>query len=348
MELNRKSYEGIAVFIAICSLIAAIVGIIIQLRAEKKRELTCNVLSSNELTSVSTVPGLTSRFTYNNKEVVHLWKISVSLVNSGSDTLIGQGPHTNLMSDRISFTFPDNAEILNLEVTYRDMEVTVTSTGPTEVSKQATSELGQANAEKQPNKFLLKFGQWRPGERVEVLLYVAALNSQPSNLVPSSPSRDIVDGNIVVRSLLSGNDQKKGAFIDRLPAAVRITVKVVLSLVCLIVAPFGMIMPKYTLDGLRWAIWKKKNLREYSKYVEGLSGISDFDRGLYAKKPFTLPKELWSDYPGDKPGIPATSITSLSDLPGAMGFSLVAIAAAIYVLTNVLDLLAAGWAHLAG
>jgi hypothetical protein len=342
---QRRGYEVVAILISVFSLGAAVIGVIYQARSEKKRELTCNVLASNELTSVSAVSGLTSRFTYKNKEVAHLWKITMSYANTGNDTLIGQGIHNNLMYDGISLEFPVGTEILSLETMDSDLPVTLElAQAPNAGQNQPTQDNSALN------KFKVRFEQWRPGERVRLSVFLASAEPKESPLLPTAPKRDIVDGNVVIKPPLTDTVQTNRSAMDGLPVALSIAVKVLLSLICGFIAILGLfIMPKDAFRYLLVALWKRKHLTEFSEFVNGLE-LTDEMKKRYISRPDRLPKATWDDYPHQKPraGIgkslgfdTATEILTL----GSGGF-LLGCASAIYVLSNIFDLYHFAVSHL--
>src|SRR5262249_15929780 len=135
-----------------------------------------------ELTAVSQVPGLTSNFMFQQKQVVHLWKVLLNCINSGTETLIGDGPHSTLIKESIAFEFPNDTEILNSEVVRSDLPLAV--------------------EQKKPYEITLKFSQWRPGEQASFSLFITSKNVQTSPLLPRTTTRDIVDGKILIKSSL--------------------------------------------------------------------------------------------------------------------------------------------------
>jgi hypothetical protein len=338
---QKKRYELLAVVIGVLTLAAALVSIVFQARAEKKRELTCNLTSNTELTSVSSVPGLASRFTYYNKPVAHLWKISLSYLNTGNDTLIGQGTHNNLMGDGILFAFPSDTEILNFEIINNDppVDVQIANHG----GADAVADQASAPA---LNMFKLRFQQWRSGERFNVDVYVAAEKPKGLPLLPAAPNRDIVDGTIVVRNSLADAGQTKLPAMDRLPTAVSVTVRFLLSMISILLAVFGLFfVPKGALNLWRMASWKRKHLTEFSAYIQGLANLPQETKDRYIKSPDVTPKDVWERYTGEKPKAGVKSVLLFSNISELASIGFVAmvlgLASAVYVIANILDLILA-------
>lgn len=338
---HKKSYELIAVAIGVLTLAAALVSIVFQARAEKKRELTCNLTSNTELTSVSSVPGLASRFTYYDKPVARLWKISLNYLNTGNDTLIGQGPHINLMGDGVLFAFPSDTEILNFEVINNDppVDVQIASRGGSDTVANQAGALA-------PNMFKLRFQQWRSGERFNVDIYVAAERPKGLPLLPAALSRDIVDGTIVVKNSLVDVGQTNRPTMDRLPAALSVAVKFLLSMISLALAIFGVFyVPKGALNLWRMASWKRKHLAEFAAYIKGLADLSEPMKERYITSPDIAPQSVWEGYPGEKPKAGVKSVLLFSNISELLSIGSVAmvlgLASAVYLFANILDLIRA-------
>ncbi len=277
MNIIKLFSERVNTFIALLSLIVALTVGVLQFRP-RTRELTCSVASSTELTSISQVPGLTSDFTYQQQKVTHLWKITLSYVNSGNETLVGEGQHSTLLKDSVLFSFPEDTEVLNFEVLNADLPVNVEH-GP-------------------PNSFRIKFSQWRPGEKINLSVYVTSPNSQRSPLIPTIATRDIVGGSVLITNPLNQISQPK-SLLDRLPAWFSVIVKLTVSLFCLVVAFIALyLFPKDVVQYLRRVIWKRWNSAKIQSFINGREDLQPAEKSKYVNQPELIPDELWQGFHG--------------------------------------------------
>lgn len=173
MRDNAKIVQWLGILIALVAMLATVLGLFFQFRP-KRRELTAQVSASDELTSVANIPGLTAQYTYMSKEVDHLWKVAVSFINTGDQTIVGEGPQKTLIHDAVVLAFPESTEILNIEEEAKDFPITV--------------------AKEDSDHFQLKFSQWRVGESVTLSFYVSSSKPIAAPLLPIVETRDIVDG----------------------------------------------------------------------------------------------------------------------------------------------------------
>ncbi len=84
------------------------------LRSENP-ELTVHVLASDELTALADIKYLSADYQYRGSKVANLWKVSLSIINSGNKTIIGEGTQKTLIRDGIYLSFPSETMILNIE-----------------------------------------------------------------------------------------------------------------------------------------------------------------------------------------------------------------------------------------
>jgi hypothetical protein len=321
VALPKKLWEGttIITIIAVFSLVVAIVSVVVQLRT-KTLKLNCNVLSSNELTSVSEVPGLSSQFTYNKKKVAHLWKVTLNYINSGNETLVGVGQHSSLIGDGLSFSFPSQTEILNYELISNDLPITIDQFPP--------------------NGFKVKFSQWKPDEKATISLYVTSSSAQTSPLIPSA-TRDIVGGTIIITNAIDSTDSKRRSLMDRLPIGFAILIKTILSLFCLLVFFLAFYFFPIGLIGLmRRRYWTKYHLSQFKTFLQSQSDLTDGAKKNYLKEPRTVPEDIWTKFQGHRyPREASPSFDILSEaIIFTAGFLLLGAILVIYVLTNILDL----------
>ncbi|HEX8634157.1 MAG TPA: hypothetical protein VF703_08415 [Pyrinomonadaceae bacterium] len=309
--------ERTSAILALISLIVAITFGVLQFRP-KTREITCSV-SSTELTSVSQVPGLSSAFTYQGINVAHLWKIDMYLVNSGNETLIGAGHHTSLLRDGLQFNFPESTKILNSEIYGSDFAAKAESVSP--------------------NTFLIKFEQWRSGEQIGISLYATSEMNQSSPLIPYLETRDVVDGNVIIRSVGTATNESISG-VNKLPPSLRLILKIFITLVTSLAAGMfiGFIFVVVVPDMHLW-YWKKVYFEKFRYYINTLE-ITDEDKQLVLSHPEKLRKDLWDKFEGKRwPNHPNPGFQSfLSILLVGLAVLVGLILALIYIVTILYDL----------
>ncbi len=98
------------------SFIIAVVGIVLSFfffsTGQSKPELTLQAISNDNLTIQPDITGLQGNYTYFREPVAHLWKVKISIVNTGNQTLVGEGSQSDVLGDKIDFQFPEGVEIL--------------------------------------------------------------------------------------------------------------------------------------------------------------------------------------------------------------------------------------------
>jgi hypothetical protein len=279
MDSPKRWHERANLWLTIGSLLIAVLSIWIQLRT-KTRELTCNIISSSELTAISQIPSLTSAFTYKGKPIVHLWKVSLLFVNSGNETLVAEGPHSTLVGDGITLGFTNQVDIVNVE--------------PSDNAHILKIEQPSTNT------FKLKFSQWLAEEKASIVLYIASSGDYSQPLMPVSISRDILDGRIIVRNASLTLSSKASSAIERFPAILRIPTKIVGAILGLFSITLGLLVPTISnWHFFRRSQWKRKYSGAFFLYLKSLSSLPH-SVDFYMRKPEMLPTEMWKDFKGEK------------------------------------------------
>lgn len=316
--LNFITEGRLNIFIALLSLIVAITFGIFQFRP-KLREITCNVTSSNELTSISQVPNLTSEFTYNQKKVTHLWKLTLVLINTGNETIVGEGQHSLLIKGGIYLGFPENTEILNIEPPDGNLPLTVEIV--------------------QPNIFVIKFPQWKQDERANLSIYVASQIEQQTPLLPQVMSRDIVDGSVLVTNNTNPISPPKN-LIERLPVWGQILIKVLLSFLCGIATILGFYaLPDDVITYIRFKRWRDRHGEGFNTFVNQQSDLSDERKEYYRRNPQLFPNDKLNTFTGNKPPKNYSYYSSIWTAILTLLLSLlVGSASTFYILSNLFEL----------
>lgn len=213
-ESTPRYYNWLMFAVALLAVIGTAMSIVLQVRS-KKAQLTVQISSAEELTSPKNVPDLVVTSSFRDKSVQRLWKIDLTIVNSGDRTLIGAGPQSNLIGTDISLRFSEWASILSGTIPSDDVNASV--------DKDA----------KEENKFHIKFDQWRSKEVLRLSFYVSAPEDKTQTPTILPGYRSIVDGDIVVKSVEDLTARQKQPLLDLLPPALAIPAKMVAVVSCL-------------------------------------------------------------------------------------------------------------------
>lgn len=189
-------------------LIAAVVLGLIAIQPDTT-ELTVEVISSEELTLPTTVEGLIGQYTYRNEEVEHLWKVRLDFTNTGTQSIIGQGPSSNLLYGDITFEFPSDTEILESEV--------------------ELDETGSVITISSGNTFKLNFDQLRRRETLIVSFFVSAEQIYEQFPYISVRGRPIIDGEVLITTSVEKKVEPRTSLLDRfnLPHALGVGIRLI-------------------------------------------------------------------------------------------------------------------------
>lgn len=266
-------------FTIVLGVVMLVIGLIAFIDTEKA-EVTAQVVTCDELTTYH--PELEAKFTYAGEEVAHLWKLGILFVNSGNKTLIGAGSQSNILSDGLNFVFPDNTRILRAEEGTDTFEGGIVQTNPSE--------------------FQIQFSQWRSDEYIIGSFYVAS--EQPLDVAPcpTAPSRDIIDGDIIIENLVDTGVEKETSLIDRMPTGIPMFGKIIgiLILAVCAVAWFILVVIGWK-PVLQLRKWKTLNLESFSNYLDEVEPpLSEKDKRMFKKRPYRLPEKLWANFKGKR------------------------------------------------
>jgi len=284
-----RSAGVIAIILATCGLVAALVFGILMVRP-KTTELTAQVLSGDELTLPPQVGRLVGHYTYDGKEVEHLWKIRVNFANTGDTTLVGTGPACNVLYRALLFEFPSATRILDIETPDSD-------------------QLGACVTAYDENEFKIEFEQWRKGENLVTSFFVASdiHDEQPPAL--SAIERQIVDGEVRVQTLLGQEGLPRRSYLTTSPfprplaASTRVVGLAFVGFMIFVGGWFLTTPYKY----IRRLRWRTRYLHQFEKYVSRSSEIDKDMKELYIRHPSLLEREHWSKFQGKRyPGDPIT------------------------------------------
>lgn len=311
-----KLYKGLMLVAALVGMFAAVWSVVLQFRP-KRAEVTVEIRSMEELTPPNKLPDLSATFNYKGQPVDRLWKITLTIVNSGDKTLVGEGTQKTLISDDVALVFPAGSRLLDLIVIRQDFPAIL-------LQKQ--------------NGISLKFTQWRKWEALTVSCFVT--NSQQNDPPTISPeARSIIDGDIIVRDLSNPTINPKKGLWDSIPPPIATPTKAVGSLSAAIwgglLFVFGLLLAR---DFVRTKTWNRKHQAQLRDFLTA-SAVEPSLSLVYLRSPNRIPKELWATYPGEKLNVKfdTTDLTSpsaiavLAILLTTLGTATVLVAAAQYI-----------------
>lgn len=225
------SLASIASILTAASLITAVFFGLIAIQTDTT-ELTVEVISSEELTLPTTAEGLIGKYTYRNEEVEHLWRVRLDFTNTGTQSIIGQGPSSNLLYGDITFEFPSDTEILE--------------------SKVEVDETGSVITIAAGNTFKLNFDQVRSRETIIISFFVSAEQIYEQFPYISVMGRPIIDGEVLITTSVEKKVESRTSLLDNfnLPHAlgvgIRLTGLIFIALMVLLSGLFLiMTLPSY-------------------------------------------------------------------------------------------------------
>ena len=289
-----SKFRVLTLVIGLFALVATIAGLVIMLRTEKA-EVTAQVLANDELTMYPAVADLKGYFTYLDEEVAYLWKVRVKFVNSGDKTVVGIGNQKNILSEGLNFVFPDDTRILRIE----------------EESETFQSDMGQI----EQNHFQIQFSQWRSGEYNITSFYIASEKPWEALPCPRVPTRDIIDGNVIIQDLTEREPTGKMTMIDRLPEPIKILGKVMGGITAGTIAIALLIfVGSEWKPAIRLRRWKTRYLASFSDYVDHIEPpLSDGDKKRFKKRPYKLPDGFWANFEGEQVPVKDPMFNSINE-----------------------------------
>lgn len=117
---------------------------------------------------------------------------------------------------------------------------------------------------------------------------------------------------VIISDLRAAAVSPEQLLIDRLPDPIRIPAMVLgfasvglTNVVLFVIGTVGVV------EGLQLEQWKRRNMSEFAKYIEGLKQLGPSEKKLYVRQPYTLPKFLWAAFEGEKLKITTALFDSL-------------------------------------
>lgn len=290
---------------AVAVVIGAIATLVLLYLEAKTQDpaVAMQVFSTERLTPSLEAPNLDARFLHQGEQVEDLWVVRARLANIGNVTLVNQGPRKNIIGSGINFEFPDQVTLLEA--------IPDTTVGPLKVEKSGSQRLR------------VVFRQWRPGETRSYSFYVSSDTTLQELPLPTSPSRDIINGRVSVERLTLQEQQEAHSEVDRLPdplASVgRVVGGVTASFLIFIIGAFFVVNNVWEQIQIFW--WERQYGREFRDFLSSFPDdrFEEFHKGSstspskddVAEDPWMADKKLWLEFDGEEyPVIPDFGSTS--------------------------------------
>lgn len=212
--VRRRAGGAFTVLVTVAALILAILALL-----PETAELSYTITRTSMLTEHPDAEGLVAEYSFEGELVDQLWLVEVSMGNTGTLTLLGEGQIANILGEGLSASVPDHFRVLKASTFRNDPGAVITF--------------------ESLRAFRLGFSQWRKGEVVEFALFVEA--TQPvwgTEPELSFPPRQLVDGRIRLIEPEHDAWANRSAFLDRLGRPAAATVRILGALVLAFLAFF--------------------------------------------------------------------------------------------------------------
>ncbi|EMY71105.1 hypothetical protein [Leptospira vanthielii] len=244
-------------------------------------KLEFNYNGYERLTNLTDIkePELAGIYYFNNIKIRHLWKVTVTIINTSDKTIVGEGNQKNIINDNLTFYLPKSYKLLKVEKIYSDLPLT--------------------HFFKSRN-FVLEFSQWRKNERIVLSFYVETPTPEiDRRLFLETEKRQLLDGDIVYNN--SENKPKPYYFSEFLPSIFRkffYIIAIAFLLVIIILISFYIISAPISYQKRR--LWKKENIHKFKEFLNIKFKSNDSLKEKFQKNPNELPKPFWKEFDGEK------------------------------------------------
>lgn len=326
--------QRIAVPLGVIASLATVLTLWIQIQS-RTPGAEVQVLSVERLTTPLDVEGLVGTYSYNGQPVRDVWKLRLRFLNTGDATLVTEGPRQNVMPGSLSLAFPAGSRVLQ-----HSLE---NETFPSSLSVGV-------------DRLFLHFSQWRIGEEATYSVYLGHDQLVDEAPLPRPIGREIIDGDLIVRSLPTGGAAQPRTQLDGLPRPVPTigrSIGIALAGIAAVTF-FVMFLVVAPLEVLRLQIWRRRHGGAFEKYLEEvfhekqdfpqftwMPGVEKEDLPQLARQPWGLgfpfpAEELWKGFVGPICPIQHPMFESVRGLVGGMLLGLLATLAALALVATAL------------
>ena len=213
---------------------------------------------------------------YKGAKIDDVWKTRIILNNSGKQPIIGCGPSSALLNDRL---------ILNIDTSYQIISYNVSKNDFCAKYKQSE------------NSFIISFKKWKPNEEMQFEVLLTTQNNKVSPSI-SVNERDVTGADVIFHNLDIATIEESSNNLDWL-----IDLKSVYPSFLFKIAKyvglffFGLfaftpiiVLVQFIQGQIKYSNWKKKNWKKFLREL-GDSQIPIVEREQYKYKPYKVPKE---------------------------------------------------------
>lgn len=314
-------FQKLAIIIALLASLATVISVWLQIRQPATKIDV--LIESEHLTAIPQIPDLRAEFSFRDKLVSDLWRLSVRITNTGDKTIIGEGQLKNLLGNQVSLFVPNGYEILGIQVDSASFPVEVT---------QLTE-----------RSFSMRFAQWRRRESLRLTIYLQRLPQADDKPSLYSEDRPILDGDVLIRDVTNQIDTTKTPLLDRLNPVLANTLRIVSVIVLLLLTAFCF----YLLIKELWGIWKfldwqSKYYDDFMKFVRSKYGEYSEEKLKSWKSDFVLwdlDDALWKEFSGPRAPIPNYNPTDKKDIIELLRFTLILSVLIVVMLVSITGLI---------
>jgi hypothetical protein len=250
----RDILKRFGVYLAI---VASVIGIYGYFEAKFIQNTPLITITKNNVEHLTILPkadGLKAQFVFKDSVVKDLWKIRITIENSGSNSIIGKGYQKNIIDNSLRLLITRGYTLINTNL--------VKSSFPIKLESKS-------------NEIKFSFDQWRAGEFAIFEVYadgsVYQGKSVPSILLDD---RELINGKAVYKEVNELPTNKKTHLIDFIPKVISTIIYwfyVLTSGFVLIAMPFA-IVEEYKKRN-KYNLWMLVYKPDYDKEIQKL--ISD-------------------------------------------------------------------------
>jgi hypothetical protein len=171
---NEDSWRYLVKF----ATIATIFGFLITCFQFFKKDtivLEVNIIDKIQLTKDLGVENLTTKYTYQGREVNNVWKVRCLILNTGTKTIVGKSNNKDILTDNLFIKTKDSAKILSAKIN--------TTNFPISVSDSTDNTIG------------LDFKQWRRSKFVDITFIVEIFENTDASIYIDE--QDIINSEII-------------------------------------------------------------------------------------------------------------------------------------------------------
>jgi hypothetical protein len=281
----------------------------------RKPQITCEVLSSEQLAPLNTDELLEAKYIFEDKPVSYLWKIRTRLENTGRKTIVGEGQGSMLLHNHLSLDMPEGLSLIRVTKEHSDLPI-------------VSSNLS--------NSVQLSFSQWREGESALLSFYLSSTNSFPGDVLPNSAGRELIDGEIVIQ--IQDKEAKAPLFTKIIPRSIsRIASGISYFFLGTFVVMF-LILPFVGISNLKdYRRWFNKHELSLIEFIDENDDLK-LDREKYIAKPWKIPKELQKAFSKNGSKIPSAPMfeTNSGVFFGSISFLIISLSMLLFILQKTI------------